>query len=227
MPRIAVLVPAYKRPEYTKICIDGLEKSQDYKDTDFYLVDDHSDDSTVSIFLESSLPKTIIIHNRHQGLRNIVIDFLRFSQAMNYEYIAKIDNDCLVPKNWLNDLAQVLENSDFDIVSANVLPSNAAFVYGREGDLVRPANHVGGLWFMRASLAKGVEFERFSPNGIAGTFNLQTQIIHEKDAKCGWVPSVTIQDMGHSSGVHPLHIKTRAHEEYSAEVRRDVSWSAA
>ncbi|MBX4189765.1 glycosyltransferase family 2 protein [Candidatus Parcubacteria bacterium] len=200
--RTAVLVPIYKRLEYARLCIEAIKKSKDYESAEFYFLDGSS------------------------GLRNTIIDFFEEVRG-KYEYLAKMDSDCLVPDNWLKDLTHILDTTDYDIISPNVFPSNAAFLYGREGAIVRPSESVGGLWCMRASLIKDMNFERYSPNGISGAFNLLTQIIKENEAKCGWIPSVTIQDIGHWSGAHPLHIKSKEHEEYSAEVRRDVSWSAA
>ncbi len=202
MSRTAVLVPCYKRNEYTQMCIDSLKKSEDYGSVDFYFKDGIS------------------------GLRNTIIDFFDEVRSKEYTYLAKMDNDCLVPNNWIKDLTDALDTSGYDIISPNVFPSNAAFVHGSDGELIRPSKIVGGLWCMRASLIKDMTFERYAPNGIVGAFNILTQIINEKDAVVGWLPSVTIQDIGHWSGAHPLHIKSKEHEEYSAEVRRDVSWSA-
>lgn len=200
--RIAVLVPCYGRPEYTELCIKALKASPDYASADFFYKDGAN------------------------GLRNTIIDF--FDEVRDkYDYIAKMDNDCVVPKNWLDDLVYALETERYDIVSPNVEPSNAAFSVGKDSDgLVRPADHVGGLWCMKVSLIRDMSFERFSPNGITGAFNIIKQIVAENDAKVGWVPGVTVQDIGHWSGLHPLHIKSKEHEEYSVSIGRNISWSS-
>lgn len=227
-PRTAVLVPAYKRPEYTKICIDAIEKAQPYENTDFYLVDDGSQDGTLEIFLESRLPKIVIQHNENLGLRNTIIEFFEITASKGYQYLTKMDNDCEVPLNWLSSLIHVLETTDADVISPNVIPSNAAYTHGREdleGKGYRPSDIVGGLWCMKASLPQDVFFERTAPSGIVGSFNILKQILTEKEPKVGWVSSVTVQDIGHWSGKHPSHIKSKEHELYSLEVGRSIAWA--
>lgn len=226
MPRAAVLVPCYKRPEYTKYCIEALEKSQDYSGVDFYLVDDGSHDDTYSILSNAKLSSTIIRNSETQGLRTVIVDFFELVRGKGYDYFLKMDNDCIVPKDWLTNLTSILRDSDFDIVSPNVLPSNAAFVLGKDGIPIRPSETVGGLWCMKSHLIDDVSFEKYAPNGIHGAFNILKQIIIEKEAKCGWVPMVEVQDVGHWSGEHPQHIKSKEHEEYSMIIGRPISWSA-
>lgn len=223
--KVAVLVPCFKRPEYTKMCVDALEVAQGYSDAHFFLVDDGSNDGTEEILRKARLPATVIVHNECQGLRNTIIDFFERVSEEGYTHFAKMDNDCIVPKNWLKNLIEAMALTDMDIVSPNVSPSNAAFVHGRDGDIVRPSEIVGGLWCMRASVIDGINFERFKPNGISGAFNILKQIALESEARIAWVPSVTVGDIGHWSGQHPDHIKSEAHQEYSAIVGRPISWA--
>jgi len=225
---IAVLVPCFKRPEYTKMCMDALVVSQSYPNVHFYLVDDGSQDGTEEILRASNLAHLLTVHKEPTGLRNVIIEFFNQTKHGGYTYLAKMDNDCVVPKDWITKLVEALEKSGSDVVSPNVAPSNAAFVYGREGDceLVRPSEIVGGLWCMRARLLDGISFESFGPNGISGAFNVIKQIILESEAKVAWVPGVTVGDIGHWSGQHPDHIKSESHQEYSAFVGRPISWGA-
>lgn len=196
----------YHRPEYTKKCIDALNTAQIYENVDFYIVED-------------AIPNT--------GLRNRIIDFFESIEGKEYDFIAKMDNDCLVPKNWLNDILAVFAKSDADILSPNVMPSNAAFTYGKydNGQGYRPSEIVGGLWFMKYSLIKDMYFERHELRGLTGAVPLLRQIVTEKEPKIGWVPDVIVEDMGHWSGQHSGCIKSKEHYEYSKEVGRAVAWS--
>lgn len=227
--RTAVLIPCYRRPEYTRKCLDALVASQPYNDVTFYLYDDGSCDGTATLLTNFPLKnKVLVLSAESRGLRNIIIDFFERVRGEGYDYLAKMDNDCVVPHNWLDDLIYALETESYDIVSPNVYPSNAAYNLGKNnGTLVWPATHVGGLWCMRASLLNDISFEKFAPNGITGAFNIIKQIIAETDAKTGWVPKVTVDDLGHWSGQHPDHIKSEEHLKYSAEVGRPVSWTMA
>jgi glycosyltransferase involved in cell wall biosynthesis len=220
--KVEVLCPCYKRPEYTRLCMKALEEAQTYDNVLFHLWDDGSCDSTEEILRQSSLNKRVVVNPENMGLRNVLINFIEMASA---EYICVVGNDCLMPKNWMNDMLHVMENSDADILSPNVLPSNAAFKYGRdEGLLYRPSEIVGGLWFMKRSMAEGMDFTRYRINGIKGAFEILNQIILDKDPKIGWVPNVTVEDIGHWSGTHEKHIKSDAHREYSANIGRRVSW---
>jgi len=225
--KIAIALPAYKRPEYTTKCIKALEEAQAYKNTYFYMVDDGSGDSTKDILLGSKLPnKNILIKETNDGLRNTLIDFIRWVIENDFDMMGVMGNDCAVPKDWLKSMLRVFEISDVGILSPNVYPSNAAYTFGVTDDNLpyRPSKMVGGLWFMSTALVKGIRFERHTVRGIKGAFNILKQIIIENDPKVGWLGDVVVQDIGHWSGEHPDHIRTQEHADYYQEVGRGVAW---
>lgn len=224
MAKIGVLIPCRDRKEYTEKCLRSIETAQTYQDVRFHLVDDGSNDNTIEILNSSTLPKIVTRYEESCGLRKVIINF--FHHAKQYDYILKVDNDCLVPKLWLKSIIDVLSTSDVDILSPNVSPSNAAFTNGvyQEGLNYRPSRIVGGLWAMRSKLIEGIDFDGYGVSGIIGAFQILNQIIIEKDAKVGWLPDVTFQDIGHWSGEHPEHIKSDAHREYSAQIGRRIAW---
>lgn len=229
-PRVAILVPCYKRYEYTLKCIQALSFAQDYINTTFYLVDDASDDGTFEILSSWKGSNIKVVRNfENEGLRSVIINFLEICQFEKYDFIGKIDNDCGVPKNWLNDILAAFKLCpEVEVLSPNVHPSNAAFIHGKkvEGLRYMPAKLVGGLWFMRGSLIYGLDFQEYDTDGLTGAIALLNQIVTEKEPIIGWLPDVIVEDMGHWSGSHPDHIKSKEHAEYSKVVGRDVSWSA-
>lgn len=227
--KTAILIPCYRRPEYTKLCLDAIF-SQEYKDTTFYLVDDNSLDGTDNILLEygeHSSDVVVTLHKEHKGLRNTVIDFFEEAKQNDYEIIGKIDNDCVVPKGWLDDILFYFSNDILDALSPNVRPSNAAMVYGSEdiqGLGYRPTKTIGGLWFLKAELIKDIVFDRFETFGLSGAIPLLKQIVLDKEPRMGWITNVTVDDIGHWSGEHPDHIKSKEHEVYCKEVGRKIAW---
>lgn len=226
--KVLVLLPCYKRPEYTQKCISALEQAQAYgPNVLFYLVDDGSGDKTGEILENAKLPKCVIKHEDNRGLRNVVIQFFEASLATNADLIVKMDNDCLVPSGWLDTLVAHLEAGHADVLSPNVLPSNAAMQYGGQEDEngIRPSKLVGGLWAMRASLLQDIFFEVVGSGGIKGAWHLLNQILVEKEPRIGWTTRVNVQDIGHWSGTHPEHIKSQEHLDYSIEVGRKVAWA--
>lgn len=206
LPKTCVFMSHYQRPEYTQMAIKALQEAQEYDE--LVIVDDNEE---------------------NVGLRNRIIDFFDYVKTRDFDVIAKMDNDCIVPKNWLNDMLKVMVNSDADILSPNVVPSNAAFTYGRDdkdGKGYRPAEIVGGLWVMKTSLIKDMYFERHPTEGLTGAISILKQIVTEKEPKVGWVADVTVEDVGHWSGKHKLHLKSKEHEMYSKSVGRQIAWSA-
>lgn len=206
--KIAVLLSHYRRPEYTQKCLDALYAAQDYTNVDLQIVEDE---------------------NPNKGLRERIIDFFDYVKVGDFDIIAKMDNDCLVPKNWLNDMVERLYNTDADILSPNVEPSNAAFTYGRD-DIhnkgYRPAEIVGGLWVMKADLIKDMYFERVGTEGLTGAISILKQIVTEKEPIVGWVAEVVVEDAGHWSGKSKFHVKSKEHELYSKQVGRQIAWKA-
>jgi glycosyltransferase involved in cell wall biosynthesis len=221
------LVPCYKRPEYTEQCIKALEEAQEYPDVTFCLVDDGSQDITEDILRHANLPKEVIVHSANKGLRSCLIAFIEWARQEEFDILGVIGNDCLVPKDWLKTILAKFDTTNADILSPNVLPSNAAFTIGKEdteGLGYRPSKIVGGLWFMRFESIVGIDFEHIDLPGIKGAFNILYQIILETDPRIGWLPEVAVQDIGHWSGAHPNHIKTEEHRAYYEEVGRGIAW---
>lgn len=225
--KIAVLLPAYRRIEYTRKCLSALEGAQTYKNVDFFLIDDGSGDDTAELMASSSLKKQVFKNERNVGLREVILDF--FDLTGSYDILVKIDNDCSVPVNWINDLIKIFETSDVDILSPNVYPSNAAFTYGKqdtENKGYRPAEIVGGLWLMKRELVDNVVFERHPTVALVGAISILKQLVTELTPNVGWAADVIVQDIGHWSGKHPEHLKTVDHENYSKSVGRQIAWRA-
>lgn len=233
--KVAVLVPCYKRPEYTQKCLDAIvENTQNTfpYEVRFHLVDDGSQDGTNKILtthpIHNDICARVYSHPDNWGLRRTIIEFFKEIENQGFDFISKVDNDCTVPKNWLTDILSAFErHSELAIASPNVWPSNAAFKYGRStpGKSYRVADIVGGVWTMRAELIDGIMFEDYPADGITGAISVLRQIRIENRPVIGWLPDVIFQDIGHWSGQHPEHIKTPEHFYYSHEVGRPVAWT--
>lgn len=222
-----VFLSCYKRPEYTAICLERLAQAGPYVNTQFYLVDDGSQDGTYEFMKKFPLPSIVVKHEESWGLRNTIIEFFEHVREVCPDYISKIDNDCLVPQGWLDDLIDVMDEAGADIISPNVSETNAAYKYGKmkykRGAFI-PSEIVGGVWTMRPEILSGLIFEKTGTSGIRGAFNIINQICAAKDPVIGWTDTVTFEDVGHLGGTHPLHIKSDEHRIYSAEVGRAIQW---
>jgi len=225
---VGILVPCYKRPEYTVQTLKALKNAQEYENVYFYLVDDGSKDGTEDMLHAIELPnKTVIVNNNNMGLRNTVLKFFKWAREKNLDIIGVVGNDALMPKDWLTTMRRSLLTTDLDVASLNYMPSNPAFTQGfedKENKGYRVAHDIVGLWFMDRKLTDGVEFDDAQLYGIKGSIAIMQQIKAEQDPKIGWITEIQALDIGHWSGEAPGHIKSEAHREYYDEVHRGISW---
>lgn len=207
-PKVAFFMSYYKRPEYVVMTLKSLEESQQYENVHFYIVEDN---------------------NPNLGLRQRIINFFDEVRGKGYDYLIKMDGDCIVPKNYINDMVSKMKSTDADMLSPNVVPSNAAMNFGKDdldGKGYRPSEIIGGLWCMKASLIEDMYFESHPTNGLTGAISILKQICVEKEPRIGWLPDIVVEDVGHWGGKHQLHIKSKDHELYSKEVGRQIAWTA-
>jgi GT2 family glycosyltransferase len=150
--RVPVLFVTYNRLDFTKIALKALLKSNCGR---IIVFDNHSTDGTQE-WLKS-------LHNRK--LKIVLNDTnLGITGAMNYlfsvtkrkKYIAKVDNDTVVQKDWLEKLLKVANQRQLDIVQAKhpILKKSHssgsfdAWMKTMERDEINPkvyySNHVGG-----------------------------------------------------------------------------------
>jgi len=113
MSKISVIICVYNREDFIKRCLDSI-KSQDFENYEIVVVDDGSSDRTGEILKSYMInPKFKICFNReNKGLmasRNIGVE------ESNSDIVAFTDSDCIVDKNWLDQLIKPFD-SDMDIV---------------------------------------------------------------------------------------------------------------
>lgn len=224
--KVVVFIPAYKRPEYTEFCLESIKKAQPYDNVTFYFADDGGNKEIFARYMQGD--DILVVNKEHRGLRNTIIDFFNWVKDKDFDFISKVDNDCIVPEFWLDDLIRILVDNNADVISPNVSETNAAYKYGNLKKRVNgfiPSKFVGGVWTMRKSIIEDMDFEVTGTKGIRGAFNIINQIVATKDPVIGWTDKVTFEDVGYWAGTHPLHLKTKDHAVYSAEIGRPVSWS--
>ena len=112
--RIPVLFTTYNRLEYTKKSLKSLIASDCGK---IVIFDNNSNDGTIEWLDSLKNAKLEIIKNpKNDGVSGAMNYF--FSVTKNNKYVAKVDNDTVVPKDWLTKLYTSAEDCDLDIVQA-------------------------------------------------------------------------------------------------------------
>lgn len=113
MEKISVIVPVYNVSQYLRKCIDSILE-QDYKNFEIILINDGSTDDSEKICDEYAEKYTNInvYHQKNRGL----------SSARNYgmskatgKYLAFVDSDDFVMKDFLSSMHSNLKNNNVDI----------------------------------------------------------------------------------------------------------------
>ena len=116
--KMSIIVPACVRSEkaliYTKICVNYILRNSDYI-YELILVNDGGDER-VGLFFENikktlekiSLRCEIITNKPNKGLPHVLNQGIEVSTG---DYIAEIDNDCVIPMEWMSTLINYLKNN--------------------------------------------------------------------------------------------------------------------
>ena len=128
-PLVNILFITFNRLYYTKISLPTL-LSCNYKNYKLTIVDNGSTDGTVEYLksLKNSKIETIIFNKKNEGL---VKPTKKFWNNSNAEYVGKIDNDIVVPSNFID----ILINAHTKIDNLGVI----GFCHFREEDINKKA----------------------------------------------------------------------------------------
>lgn len=119
---IPLLYTTHNRLEFTKKTLPQLFKNT-LGDVLFIIIDTGSIDGTVE-YLRQNLDKIA----GEKNYRLFTLGDMRLSEAMDFffenalqydfKYAAKVDNDTIVPTNWLSDMITAANDNDIDILQA-------------------------------------------------------------------------------------------------------------
>jgi glycosyltransferase involved in cell wall biosynthesis len=108
-----VLFTTFNRLGFTKRTLSVL--LQNTPEGEIIVIDNGSTDGTVE-YLKSLSGFELVLNEKNTGISGAMNTF--FEMTKEAEFVAKVDNDTIVPVNWLSDLITVLEQAHLDIVQA-------------------------------------------------------------------------------------------------------------
>lgn len=123
---ISVIIPVYNVERYLEECLNSLQH-QTYTDIEVVLVNDGSTDNSKTIckrYCEED-SRFLLINQKNQGqsvARNVGV------AASKGEYIAFVDSDDILQRNYLEKLMQYM-TEDVDIVESNFTVSKKEFLF--------------------------------------------------------------------------------------------------
>lgn len=142
-PLVSVIVINYNGKEFLKDCLESIY-GQNYHDFELIVVDNGSTDGSVQ-FIKEKFPDTILIENKENlgfaVANNQGIEILRG------KYVALLNNDTVVDRDWLKNLVTAAESSSED----------TGMWAGKILSLENPniIDSVGGLIISNDGIAKG------------------------------------------------------------------------
>ena len=153
---VDIIFLTFNRLYYTKITLPALLNSVCKNPFNIHIVDNGSTDGTVEYLQKLSHSKiaSIIFNKKNQGL---VKPTKKFWQQSNADLVGKIDNDILVPPDWIGQLTNAhkkiphlgvlgychFRKEDFD---SKVVQNTIQF---ENGTYFRPQPWIGGNYLMK------------------------------------------------------------------------------
>ena len=130
-PNISVIVPIYNVESYLRRCVDSLLR-QSYEDFELILVDDGSPDNCGAICDEYAAvdSRVRVVHKPNGGLSDARNAGLEIAQG---EYIAFVDSDDWVAKDYLERLMTALIETGADICECDVFRTSGEEMRSEQG----------------------------------------------------------------------------------------------
>ncbi len=127
---ISIIIPAKDEADNIGNCIESiLDNNYSMSDYEILVVNDHSNDNTAHICCQFSEVK--LINSKEEfGKKNALK--LGIQNAKN-EIIITLDADCVVPKNWINNIALCFEKTKTDLVvgAVKIAKANATSFWNK------------------------------------------------------------------------------------------------
>lgn len=117
---VSIVIPAYNHLDTTKQCIEHILKYTDFEklNAELILIDHGSNDGTLEYF--QSIPNAKVIHFKN-NIRMYM--FAMIPLVCQGKYLALINNDILVTKNWLENLLSCMASDEKIALAVPMTPN--------------------------------------------------------------------------------------------------------
>lgn len=143
--RVAIVVLNYKGLKDTLECIGSLEK-QTYPDIYIVIIENGSHDNSAKKLQELESDKiTLMCNDQNLGFAGGVNTGIQWALANDYDYIALLNNDATVDKDWVKNLVHSMERYESGITTGLMLTED-----GKKIDSTGEQYSIWGLAFPRS-----------------------------------------------------------------------------
>ncbi len=133
LPSFSFIIPVRNEEENITSCLNSIIKNKNIARVEFEIIviDDYSEDETVSLIKSMCLEKVKLIHlkdyiqtkDRINAYKKVALKHA-LAEAQN-EYIIQLDGDVVIPSSYLETLFTVINNTDADFIAGPVLFNNS------------------------------------------------------------------------------------------------------
>ena len=122
MNKILICICTYNRNQSLINCLNSIKKLKDinFFDIKILIVDNTVSNNSYNIIKKYKKKNKFIIYQENERKRGVVNarnKCLKVSKTIRPKYMAFIDDDCKVDKNWLINIFKLIKNVDADIVT--------------------------------------------------------------------------------------------------------------
>lgn len=173
-----ILFLAWNRLEFTRLAFETLLANTDWTDASLTVWDDGSSDGTRQYLADASRGLGNFVRTNLGGPVAVFSQFLRSTSGRwASEFVAKIDNDTLVPPGWLGECLPMMKQTD-------LLGIEQFDPIGPGPRQVRPAGFIGGIGLMRRAVFHG-DLPAPAPGG--GRFGFGHWQDQHPEVRRGWL----------------------------------------
>lgn len=120
MNTLSIVICTFNRASLLKLALDSIEK-QTIAPYEVLVIDNKSKDNTKDVVecFQKSIPNLKYYHEKNIGLSHARNRGIKESSG---DYLAYIDDDCVLPNNWVDLAYQIIENKNPDVFGGPVFP---------------------------------------------------------------------------------------------------------
>lgn len=171
--KVATVIPNWNGKKSLKACLDSL--SDQVEQTGIIVVDNGSNDGSADFIIENYPDVNLIRHERNLGFAGGVNSGIKYALNHSCEFVALLNNDASVDKDWLKNLLAAMEESPkTGIVTSKILDKSE-----KRLDSTGDTYSMWGLPFPRGrgEMDKGQydeQTEIFGASGGASLYRIKT-----------------------------------------------------
>ena len=122
MHKVLICIPTYNRNQSLLDCLNSIRKlkNKNYFRLNILVLDNSLENKSKKIVYDFKKKYKLKIYQAHEKRRGIVFarnKCLKISKIIKPNYLAFIDDDCQVDKNWIKNIYELLKKKEADVIT--------------------------------------------------------------------------------------------------------------